>query len=76
MECDLEIGDIVYDIESKEFGILLERSNQPPNEDLGEIYVVWAWKIYWTNGTCHYYTEGGLFRIVDSERFLIFRSRS
>ncbi len=73
MDCVLKIGDIVYDVETKEIGILLERSNQHPNEDLGEVYVVWAWKIHWGRGGTHYYTEGGLLRIVDSKRFLIFQ---
>ena len=74
MDHNLKVGDILYDIESKQVGILLERSNQHPHTDLGDTYVVWAWKIHWSNGACFYYSEEGLVLIVKAMTFLHFRS--
>ena len=73
MDYNLKVGDILYDIKTKDIGILLERSNNHESV-LEEDYVVWAWKIYWAYGRVDYYSEGGLVRIIDAQRFLHFKA--
>ena len=83
MEIILQVGDIVLDRVTGEIGLLTRRWLILPEQDeiLPEDFDninLWAWDIYWTGGEegsirSVSYTEGGLYNMIRTGTFEIFK---
>jgi hypothetical protein len=58
-DTELIIGDILYDVDSKDIGILL-RCYDNESKVLEEEYQVCAWEVYWMKDGTQFYSEYGL----------------
>ena len=67
----LTIGDILYDVDSKDIGILL-RCHDNGDKALEEEYTVCAWEIYWMKDGIQFYSEYGLRIRIEATDFLKF----
>jgi hypothetical protein len=68
---ELTIGDILYDVDSKDIGILL-RCHDNGEKGLEEEYNVCAWEIYWMKEGTQFYSEYGLRIRIEANDFLKF----
>jgi hypothetical protein len=68
---ELTIGNILYDVDSKDIGILL-RCYDNGEKGLEEEYHVCAWEIYWMKEGTQFYSEYGLCIRIEASDFLKF----
>mgnify|MGYP003628471877 CR=1 FL=1 len=66
-----KVGDILYDVYSKDIGILISRFDNGAKMREHDFYM-WVWEVYWTRENHQYYSESGLTNMVISERVLHF----
>lgn len=70
----LSVGDILYDTQLSDVGILLRRKNGSTTISYESLFELWVWDIFWISEGHTLYTESGLLNMIEEGRLRLFRS--
>jgi hypothetical protein len=70
----LAIGDIVYDTQLSDVGVLLRRKNGSTTISYESLFELWVWDIFWISEGYSLYTESGLLNMIEEGRLILFRN--
>ena len=70
----LSVGDILYDTQLSDIGILLARKNGSTTLSYESLFELWVWDIFWISEGHALYTEGGLLNMIQEGRLLLYRN--
>jgi len=70
------VGDILYDENLQDIGILLERYDSLRDHALGPVTGVAVWKTWWCRAGEEHYSEEGLQNLVDLDVFVCYSIRN
>ena len=71
---DLDVGDILYDIITKDVGVLLNRYDGTRTLPFESTAQLWVWDVFWTSERYTLYTESGLVNMISEGRLLLYRN--
>jgi len=72
----LEAGDILYDMITHDWAVLIERQEQWTYHYAvdGERYTIWVWLMFWTPVPDNVrYTEESLLRMIEEDRLILYK---
>ena len=70
----LSVGDIVYDTQSGDVGILLRRKDGSISHSYESLFQLWVWETFWISEGYSLYTESGIHNMIIEGRLFLFRN--